>query len=105
MNGRPDRVSEKMVCRELGLLGHQLENLPKSSAVLKRYAEPYGSAWARRIIWAYDKLLVECREKPFYWSDIRRLSGVKKSNLDKIKPFLPKFTTLEKTAAIIELIK
>ena len=104
VNGRPDRVSEKMVCRELGLLQHQIENLPKSSAILKRYAEPYGSAWARRIIWAYDKLLVECREKPFYWSDIRRLSGVKKSNLDKIKPFLPKFTTSEKTAAIIALI-
>lgn len=105
VNGRPDRVSEKMICRELGLLGHQLENLPKSSAILKRYAEPYGSAWARRIIWAYDKLLTERREKPFYWSDIRRLSGVKKSNLDKIKPFLPKFTNPEKTAAIIELIK
>ena len=104
VNGRPDRVSEKMVCRELGLLQHQIENLPKSSAILKRYAEPYGSAWARRIIWAYDKLLVECRGKPFYWSDIRRLSGVKKSNLDKIKPFLPKFTTPEKTAAIIALI-
>ena len=104
VNGRPDRVSEKMVCRELGLLQHQIENLPKSSAILKRYAEPYGSAWARRIIWAYDKLLVECRGKPFYWSDIRRLSGVKKSNLDKIKPFLPKFTTSEKTAAIIALI-
>ena len=65
VNGRPDRVSEKMVCRELGLLQHQIENLPKSSAILKRYAEPYGSAWARRIIWAYDKLLVECRGKPF----------------------------------------
>ena len=104
VNGRPDRVSEKMVCRELGLLQHQIENLPKSSAILKRYAEPYGSAWARRIIWAYDKLLVECRGKPFYWSDIRTLAGVKKSNLDKIKPFLPKFTTSEKTAAIIALI-
>ena len=104
VNGRPDRVSEKMVCRELGLLGHQIENLPKCAAILKRYTEPYGSAWARRIIWAYDKLLVECRDKPFYWSDIRRLSGVKKSNLDKIKPFLPKFTTSEKTAAIIALI-
>ena len=105
VNGRPDRVSEKMVCRELGLLGHQIENLPKCAAILKRYTEPYGSAWARRIIWAYDKLLVECRDKPFYWSDIRRLSGVKKSNLDKIKPFLPRFTTPEKTAAIIEKIK
>lgn len=105
VNGRPDRVSEKMICRELGLLGHQLENLPKSSAILKRYAEPYGSAWARRIIWAYDKLLIERREKTFYWNDIRRLSGVKKSNLDKIKPFLPRFTTPEKAAAIIELIK
>ena len=104
VNGRPDRVSEKMVCRELGLLQHQIENLPKSSAILKRYTESYGSAWSRRIIWAYDKLLEERREKPFYWSDIRKLSGVKKSNLDKIKPFLPKFTTSEKTAAIIELI-
>ena len=105
VNGRPDRVSEKMVCRELGLLGHQIENLPKCAAILKRYTEPYGSAWARRIIWAYDKLLTERREKPLYCSDIRRLSGVKKSNLDKITPFLPKFTTPEKTAAIIELIK
>ena len=104
VNGRPDRVSEKMICRELGLLGHQLENLPKCAAVLKRYEEPYGSAWARRIIWAYDKLLIERREKPFYWSDIRTLAGVKKSNLNKIKPFLPKFTTPEKTTAIIELI-
>ena len=73
-------------------------------SVLKRYEEPYGSAWARRIIWAYDKLLIERREKPFYWSDIRTLAGVKKSNLNKIKPFLPKFTTPEKTTAIIELI-
>ena len=104
VNSRPDRVSEKMVCRELGLLGHQIENLPKCAAILKRYEEPYGSAWARRIIWAYDKLLEERREKPFYWSDIRTLAGVKKSNLDKIKPFLPKFTTSEKTAAIIALI-
>ena len=105
VNGRPDRVSEKMVCRELGLLGHQIENLPKCAAILKRYEEPYGSAWARRIIWAYDKLLEERREKPFYWSDIRTLAGVKKSNLNKIKPFLLRFTTPEKTAAIIELIK
>ena len=104
VNGRPDRVSEKMVCRELGLLGHQIENLPKCAAILKRYEEPYGSAWARRIIWAYDKLLEERREKPFYWSDIRTLAGVKKSNLDKIKPFLLRFTTPEKTAAIIALI-
>lgn len=104
-NGRPDRVSEKMICRKLGLLSHQLENMPKCTAILKRYSEPYASAWARRIIWAYDKLLEERHGKPFYWSDIRKLSGVKKLKSEIIMPFLPKFTTPEKTAAIIELIK
>lgn len=105
VNGRPERVSEKMICRKLGLLSHQLENLPKCLSIYKKYAEPYGSAWARKVVWAYDRLLKEHREEPFYWSDIRALTGVKKSNFDRVKPFLPKFTTPEKTAAIIELIK
>ena len=103
-HGRPDRVSEKFICKKLGLLGHQIENMPMCQKIFKQYAEPYASAWARRIIWAYDKLASERNGRPFYWSDIRLLAGVKKANIAKIMPFLSKFTTPEKTAAIIELI-
>ena len=85
-NGRPERVSEKRVYREMGLLGHQLENMPRCKAIMERYAESYPESWARKIIWAYQKL--EAEGKPFYWTDIRKISGVKKKNLQAVIPYL-----------------
>ena len=85
-NGRPERVSEKRVYREMGLLGHQLENMPRCKAIMERYAEAYPESWARKIIWAYRKLEEEGR--PFYWTDIRKISGVKKKNLQAVIPYL-----------------
>ena len=35
-NGRPERVSEKLVYREMGLLGHQLEIMPRCKAIMER---------------------------------------------------------------------
>lgn len=72
-NGRPERVSEKLVYREMNLLGHQLENMPRCKAIFEKYTESYPESWARKIIWAYQKL--EKEGKHFYWSDIRRISG------------------------------
>ena len=40
-NGRPERVSERLVYREMGLLGHQLENMPRCRAIFERYTESY----------------------------------------------------------------
>jgi hypothetical protein len=85
-NGRPERVSEKRVYREMGLLGHQLENMPRCKAIMERYAESYPESWARKIVWAYRKLEEEGR--PFYWTDIRKISGVKKKNLQAVIPYL-----------------
>ena len=85
-NGRPERVSEKRVYREMGLLGHQLENMPRCKAIMERYAESYPESWARKIVWAYQKL--EAEGKPFYWTDIRKISGVKKKNLQAVIPYL-----------------
>ncbi len=87
---RPERVSEKIIYRELGLPAHRLENLPKCKAIYEKYKEPYEENWARRIIWAYNKLQKE--GKPFYWSDIRNLSGVKKANIEKVMPYFIKHT-------------
>lgn len=53
---------------------------------MERYAESYPESWARKIIWAYQKL--EAEGKPFYWTDIRKISGVKKKNLQAVIPYL-----------------
>ena len=87
-NGRPERVSEKLVYREINLLGHQLENMPRCKAIFEKYTESYPESWARKIIWAYRKL--EEEGKPFCWTDIRRISGVKKKNMQEVVPYLNK---------------
>ena len=102
-DGRPERVSERLVYREMNLLGHQLENMPKCKAIFEMYTEPYPENWARKIIWAYQKL----KEvgKPFYWSDIRRISGVKKKNFPLTIPYLQQHTDTETSNQIIALIE
>ena len=101
-NGRPERVSERLVYREMGLLGHQLENMPRCKAIMERYAESYPESWARKIVWAYQKLEQEGR--PFYWTDIRKIAGVKKKNMQVVIPYLKKYTDVETVEGIMELI-
>lgn len=101
-NGRPERVSEKLVYREMNLLGHQLENLPRCKAIFERYTESYPESWARKIVWAYKKL--EEEGKPFCWTDIRKISGVKKKNLHEVGSYLIKYTDIDTVRRIMRLI-
>ena len=101
-NGRPERVSEKRVYREMGLLGHQLENMPRCKAVMEKYAESYPESWARKIIWAYRKLEEEGR--PFYWTDIRKMAGVKKKNLQEVIPYLMDHIDTKSIERIMKMI-
>lgn len=101
-NGRPERVSERLVYREMGLLGHQLENMPLCKALFEQYTESYPESWARKIIWAYQKL--QCKGIPFYWSDIRVLSGVKKKNFQETMPYLVKHTDADTVKHIVALV-
>ncbi len=101
-NGRPERVSEKLVYREMNLLGHQLENMPQCKAIFEKYTESYPETWARKITWAYKKL--EEEGKPFGWTDIRRISGVKKKNFQAIVPYLIKHTDVKLLERIKELV-
>lgn len=100
--GRPERVSERLVYREMGLLGHQLENMSRCKAIFEQYTEPYPESWARKIIWAYRKL--QCKGIPFYWSDIRNLSGVKKKNFQATIPYLRKHTDADTVKQIVALV-
>ena len=90
-NGRPEKVSEKMVYKEFGLDKHRLKNMPKCREILEKYSECYEEFWARRIVWAYSKLKEERKDNPFYWTDIRQMSGVKKKNIEKVIPFISKY--------------
>lgn len=101
-NGRPERVSEKLVYREMNLKGHQLENMPRCRSILERYEESYPECWARKIIWAYQKLK-ESGES-FCWTDIRKIAGVKKKNLQSVIPYLIKYTDVETVERIMTLI-
>ena len=100
-NGRPERVSERLVYREMGLVGHRLENMPRCRAIFEKYTESYPESWARKIIWSYQKLKEE--GKPFYWTDIRKISGVKKKNFQSVVPYLIKHTDVDTVSRIIEL--
>lgn len=101
--GRPERVSEKLVYREMNLLGHQLENMPRCKAVFEKYTESYPESWARKIIWAYRKL--EEEGKDFCWTDIRKIAGVKKKKLPEIVPCLIKYVDVDMINQIIKLIE
>ncbi len=101
-NGRPERVSEKLVYREMNLLGHQLENMPMCKAIFEKYTESYPENWARKVIWAYQKL--EKEGKPFYWTDIRKIAGVKKKNMQATLPYLMKHMDAETVKQIIEMV-
>lgn len=72
---------------------------------MEQYSEPYEECWARRLIWTFDKLTTEGNGTPFFWSDMRKISGVKKKNVDKVIPYLPKHTDRKTVDAIIKIIE
>lgn len=102
-SGRPERVSERLLYRELNLLGHRLENMPRCRAIYEKYKESYPESWARKVIWAYEKLMKE-KNGNIYWSDIRKISGVKKCNFDDVIPYLRKHTDANTAQKIISLV-
>ncbi len=59
-------------------------------------------SWARKVIWAYRKL--EGEGKPFYWTDIRKISGVKRKNLQDVVPFLMKYADVDTMRKMLDLI-
>ncbi|MBD5461984.1 MAG: hypothetical protein HDR24_02820 [Lachnospiraceae bacterium] len=50
----------------------------------------------------YQKL--EKEGKPFYWTNIRKIAGAKKKNLQSVIPYLSKHTDVETVERIMELI-
>ena len=105
-DGRPDRVSERLIYRVLDLQGHRLENMPLCREIIhnSRFTESYPEHWSRRLIWAYNKLKEERGDRPIYWVDLRRISGVKERNLGKVIPLIHNYADADTTKTIIKMI-
>lgn len=99
---RPEFISKRFIFDRFGLNEHRLSKLPKCLAVTRKYTETYEENWARRIVWAYNKL--KCENRKFFWSDIRDLSGVKKSKLNKVIPYITKKTNTYNADEIIQFL-
>lgn len=104
-DGRPERVSERLIYRVLDLQGHRLDNMPLCREIIhnSRFTESYPEHWTRRLVHCYHQLKKERGDRPIYWVDLRRISGVKERNLHKVIPLLHKYTD-RKTAKIIREI-
>lgn len=101
--GRPERVSQKMIYEKLGLSKYRIEIMPKCRTIMERYDETYEENWARRIVWAYNKL--NSKNIPFCWSDIKTVAGVQKKSINAIIPYIIKYTNKETADKIIQMIK
>lgn len=103
-NGRPGKVTERLLYQASGVPPHRLENMPRCREMLMKYKESYGETWARRLIWAYRMYTDEYGREPAYWSDIRETSGVKKKNVGQAIPYLKKFADKGTADSIRELV-
>lgn len=106
-DGRPERVSERLIYRVLDLQGHRLENMPLCREIIhnSRFTESYPEHWTRRLVHCYHQLKKERGDKPIYWVDLRRISGVKERNLHKVIPLLHKYTDPKTAKAILQIIE
>lgn len=86
---RPERVSEKEVCRFLKVTWDGFKNLPKCQNVWRQYRESYDEINARKVVWGYNKLRSDLQDKKLYFFDLRKLTGVKKQRF-------PPFDLVEK---------
>ena len=88
-NGRPERVSEKEVCRFLKVTLDGFKHLPECQKVWLQYKESYNESNARKVIWGYEKLRSDSPDKKLYFLDLREITGVKKQRF-------PPFDLVEK---------
>lgn len=86
---RPERVSEKEVCRFLKVTWDGFKNLPKCQNVWQQYKESYDESNARKVVWGYGKLRSDSPDKKLYFLDLRKLTGIKKQRF-------PPFDLVEK---------
>ena len=101
----PKRVTFNGVTTMLGIPHHRIKYLPKCRREVEKYAEVQEEYWARKLIWAYRKLLNEGHSHIAYHPDMFLTTHVSRKDIRKCVPFLPKHCKPQELHAIMEIIQ
>lgn len=78
---RPKKVTKYSVCRALNLPSKSFEHLPLCNEEILKYSESQEQYWAREVIWAVNKILLE--DDNVNWKKIRCLTNIRKENFQQ----------------------
>lgn len=99
---RPRRITVFLVQKEMGFPDKRFDKLPKCKAEILKYQETQKEYWARQAVWAYRKLLREGQS--VNWTQIRRLTNMRKVDYQSCKVFLDNYGTREEVEKLKRLM-
>lgn len=98
--GRPKRITKPTVEKTLGLPQRRLNYFPKCKAVVEEFEEDYEHYWARECVWAFQKLRQEASGETICWTDILKMTNLRRQNFEKCFPYLSLYADVETAMSI-----
>lgn len=103
---KPTKITEALVFNKLDIPYHRLENMPKCKKIIQEYTETYEEFWVRKIVWAYNIIIENKNFTDIHWTDIRKLTCIKKRNLYNLNlNLLYKYMYKEDASNLIKIIE
>lgn len=102
--GRPRRVAESTIARNLGLPERRFDYLPKCMKIIQKYKEDYEYYWARECVWAYKKLREEIGTEAIGIGKMMKLTNLRKKNIEACVPYLELYADSDIAEAIRVLV-
>ena len=96
---KPHKITMNLIYRKLDLPYKQLDNLPLCRAEILKYYETQEHYWARKVIWAVQKILKE--GQTLNWKKVRTLTNIRRTNFISCLPHISEMTD-EETAERIK---
>lgn len=99
---RPHKITMNLIYRKLDLPYKQLDNLPLCREEVLKYYETQEHYWARKVIWAVQKILKEGQK--LTWKKVRTLTNIRRVNFISCLPHISEMTDDDETAELIKTL-
>lgn len=98
----PKKITVIGIERDIGLPEGSMKKMPKCREEIKNHSIPQEQLWAKKVVWAVQKILVE--GQPLNWKHIRNLTNMRNENFQECKPYLEMYANAEMAERIKELL-
>ncbi len=98
----PKKVTVIGIERDVGLPEGSMKKMPKCKAEIKNHSIPQEQLWAKKVIWAVQKIL--SKGQPLNWKHIRDLTNMRNENFQVCKPYLEVYMDADMAERIKELL-